>query len=70
MSDKQSIRDKIKIKRKYFQGVRREMADLAIRDNFLNAFLSYESFFIDNSFGLEADTKLIIAELLNGGKKV
>lgn len=70
MSDKQQIRGKIKIKRKYFQGIRREMADLAILDNFINAFSGYESFFIYNSFGLETSTKLIIDELLKTGKRI
>lgn len=70
MSDKQQIREKLKIKRKYFQNIRREMADLAILDNFINAFSDYESFFVYNSFGLEAGTKLIINHLSGAGKKV
>ena len=70
MSVKDDLRYKLKIKRKYFDGVRREFADGAILDNFLNAFLSYDSFFIYNSFSTEADTKGIIAELLAAGKKV
>lgn len=70
MNGKDEIRYKLKIKRKYFSGVRREFADGAILDNFLNAFLSYDSFFIYNSFSTEADTKGIIAELLSAGKKV
>ncbi len=70
MNGKEEIRYKLKIKRKYFSGVRREFADGAILDNFLNAFLSYDSFFIYNSFSTEADTKGIIAELLSAGKKV
>lgn len=70
MSVKDEIRYKLKIKRKYFCGVRREFADGAILDNFLNAFLRYESFFVYNSFSTEADTKGIIAALLDAGKKV
>lgn len=46
------------------------MADLAILDNFINAFSGYESFFIYNSFGLEADTGRITDYLLKAGKKV
>lgn len=70
MSGKEDIRYKLKIKRKYFSGVRREFADGAIADNFFNAFFGYESFFIYNSFSTEADTKGIIARLLEAGKKV
>ncbi|MDE5943267.1 MAG: 5-formyltetrahydrofolate cyclo-ligase [Clostridia bacterium] len=70
MNDKEELRYKLKIKRKYFGGVRREFADGAILDNFLNAFSQYESFFIYNSFSTEADTKALIAELVAAGKKV
>ncbi|MDE7453774.1 MAG: 5-formyltetrahydrofolate cyclo-ligase [Clostridia bacterium] len=70
MSGKEEIRYKLKVKRRYFEGVRRGFADGAIRDNFLNAFSACESFFIYNSFSTEADTKGIIAELLEAGKKV
>lgn len=67
---KDEIREKLKIKRRYFYGVRREVADANIRDNFFAAFGSFDSFFIYNSFGTEADTKEIIKELLSLGKKV
>lgn len=70
MSDKQIVREKLKIKRRYFEGVRRDMADLAILDNFLTAFSGYDSFFVYNSFGTEADTKQIINALLKADKKV
>lgn len=70
MSSKNELRYKLKIKRKYFEGVRREYADLAILDNFLAAFSGYDSFFVYNSFGTEASTKLIIAELLKLDKAV
>ncbi|MDE6868911.1 MAG: 5-formyltetrahydrofolate cyclo-ligase [Clostridia bacterium] len=70
MNGKEELRYKLKIKRKYFVGVRREFADGAILDNFLNAFGQYDSFFIYNSFSTEADTKGIIAELLKADKKV
>lgn len=67
---KDELRKKLKIKRKYFQGVRREMADLFIRQNFLSAYGNFQSFFIYNSFSTEADTKQLIAELLSLGKRV
>ena len=70
MSVKDELRYKLKIKRKYFEGVRREYADLAILDNFTAAFSDFDSFFIYNSFGTEASTKLIIKELLKLGKAV
>ena len=67
---KDKLRNKLKIKRRYFQNYQRETADLAIFDNFLNAFSGFESFFIYNSFSTEADTKMIIGALLNAGKRV
>lgn len=67
---KDEIRYKLKIKRKYFQGVRREQADIAIAEEFLNVFSVYQSFFIYNSFSTEASTKLIIDELLSLGKEI
>lgn len=67
---KDELRKKFKIKRKYFQNYQREVADNCILDNFLNAFSNYESFFIYNSFGTEADTQAIISALLSAGKKV
>lgn len=70
MSGKDEIRYKLKIKRKYFEGVRREYADLAILDNFTAAFSGSDSFFVYNSFGTEASTELIIKELLKLGKAV
>ena len=70
MSDKCQLREKLKIKRRYFQGVRREIADAEILNCFLKAFSAYDSFFIYNSFGTEADTQNIIRELVKAGKKV
>ena len=67
---KDELRQKLKIKRKYFGSVQREVADANIRDNFFAAFGNYDSFFIYNSFGTEADTRRLIAELLKFGKKV
>ncbi|MDE6356794.1 MAG: 5-formyltetrahydrofolate cyclo-ligase [Clostridia bacterium] len=67
---KDEIREKLKIKRRYFGEVQREVANANIRDNFFAAFGGYDSFFIYNSFGTEADTKEIINGLLKLGKKV
>ena len=70
MSDKETLREKLKIKRRYFQYSRREMADLAILENFLAAFSTYDSFFIYNSFSSEADTKGIINALKSLNKRI
>ncbi len=67
---KDELRYKLKIKRKYFQGVRREVADENILYNFLSAFGGYQTFFIYNSFGSEASTKVIISALIAAGKSV
>ena len=67
---KDELRYKLKVKRRYFQGVRREYADEVILNYFLSAYEKYENFFIYNSFGDEADTKKIISALLEMGKKV
>ncbi len=67
---KDELREKFKILRKYFSGVRREEADRAIAECFMSAFGRYESFFIYNSFGTEADTKGLISLLLSEGKQV
>ena len=67
---KDELRYKLKIKRRYFSGVRREMADIAIAEEFLNAYSNYDSFFIYNTYSTEADTSQIIKALLSAGKKV
>lgn len=67
---KDELRYKLKIKRKYFSGVRRDTADIAIAEEFLNAYSGYDSFFIYNTFSTEADTSLIIKALLTAGKRV
>lgn len=67
---KDEIRNKLKIKRKYFQFYRREMANYAVLEDFLSAFSGYESFLIYNSIGYEAETGLIISALLKQGKRV
>lgn len=68
--NKDQLRQKIKIKRKYFGEIVRLEADRAIAETFLQAFGSYQSFFIYNSFGYEASTHRIIAALLAEGKTV
>lgn len=67
---KEEIRKKLKIKRRYFAGVRREEADKAIAEEFLLAFGGYESFFIYNAKGDEAGTRLITEGLAAAGKKI
>lgn len=67
---KDELRHKLKIKRKYFQGVRREVADENILYNFLTAYGGYNTFFVYNSFKSEASTKKIIKALVSAGKRV
>lgn len=67
---KDELRYKLKIKRKYFQGVRREVADENILYNFTAAYGGFKSYFVYNSFGSEASTQLIIKYLLAEGKDV
>ena len=67
---KAGLRYKLKIKRKYFQGVRRQVADENILFNFISAYGGYQRFFIYNSFGDEATTSMIIDALIKAGKEV
>ena len=67
---KDGLRYKYKIKRKYFQNSVREVADGAIKDIIDLAFADKNSFFIYYSYGTEADTHGVIAQLLSKGKKV
>lgn len=67
---KDELRYKYKVKRKYFQYARREVADGAIADCFFAAFGNAEKFFIYYSFGSEADTHAVIDGLLSRGKEV
>ena len=67
---KDELRYKYKILRKYFQNIQRMEADRAILECFSAAYMCYDSFFIYNSMGTEADTKEIIKTLLAAGKKV
>lgn len=68
--NKDELRYRQKVRRRYLGDVLREHADGCIYDIFLAAFKDFDSFFIYNSFGTEADTKRIIAGLLAGGKRV
>ena len=67
---KEELRYKYKIKRKYFQHARREVADGAIADCVFAAFDCAQKVFIYYSFGSEADTHAIIDGLLSRGKEV
>lgn len=67
---KDDLRDKYKIKRRYFGNIVREEADRNILENFMAAYGGYESYFIYRSFGSEASTRLIPEELLAQGKRV
>lgn len=67
---REELRYKYKIKRKYFQYSRREVADGAIFDCFCAAYGDLQKYFIYYSFGSEADTHAIINELIARGKQV
>lgn len=67
---KEEIRQKLKIKRKYFQGYRRSVADEMIAADFLAAYGRFESFLIYRSFGAEAGTDLLIDGLIKADKRV
>ncbi len=67
---KDKLRKQLKKERENFCGVQRICADSAIAQNFLSAYGGYESYFVYNSFGGEADTSRIIKELLKAGKRV
>lgn len=68
--DKEDLRKKLKIKRKYFQNYQRSTADNMILENFMAEYGGFDSFFIYNSTGSEAGTSQIIAELLKSDKRV
>lgn len=70
VSTKDELRKKFKIKRKYFQNARREVADDAVRRTVLELFAQKDSFFIYRSFGSETDTTGLIASLISLGKRV
>lgn len=67
---KDELRKKLKIKRRYFSGVRREYADLAIAEDFIAAYGGYQSFLVYRTLGSEAGTEKIIESLLSLNKKV
>lgn len=67
---REELRYKYKIKRKYFQYSRREVADGAISDCFFAAYGDLNRYFVYYSFGSEADTHAIIDGLLSRGKEV
>lgn len=68
--DKRQLRNKYKIKRQYFQHSAREVADGAICDAVCALAERYQTFFVYNSFGSEADTRRLIARLLSADKRV
>lgn len=68
--NKQDLRYKLKIKRRYFQGVRRDFADEVIAESFLAAYGRFDSFLLYSSKGDEARTSLIETKLLEQGKKI
>lgn len=68
--NKQEIRYKLKIKRRYFQDVRRDFADEVIAETFLAAYASFDSFLLYSAKGDEAKTSLIEKKLIELGKLV
>lgn len=68
--NKQEIRYKLKIKRRYFQGVRRDFADEVIAETFVEAYGHFDSFLLYSAKGDEAKTCLIEQKLTELGKKV
>ena len=68
--NKQEIRYKLKIKRRYFQGVRRDFADEVIAENFIAAYGHLDSFLLYCAKGDEAKTSLIEEKLVELNKKV
>ncbi|MCH5148169.1 MAG: 5-formyltetrahydrofolate cyclo-ligase [Clostridiales bacterium] len=67
---KQEIRYKLKIKRRYFQGVRRDFCDDVIAENFMAAYGHFDSFLLYSAIGDEAKTSIIAEKLLKLGKSV
>lgn len=67
---KDDLREKYKIKRRYFGNIVRDEADRNILENFMAAYGGCESYFIYRSFGSEASTRMITEELLARGKRV
>ena len=67
---KGEIREKFKIKRRYFGSIVRAEAERYIAEYFLAECGGYNSYLIYNSFGSEASTQGIISALLREGKQV
>ncbi|MCI8369722.1 MAG: 5-formyltetrahydrofolate cyclo-ligase [Clostridia bacterium] len=67
---KDDIRREMRNLRAHFTGINRAEADKKLTENFLKTFCGYQSYFVYNSFGTEADTSLIIKRLLSLGKRV
>ncbi len=67
---KDDIRREMRNLRAHFTGINRAEADKKLTENFLKTFCVYQSYFVYNSFGTEADTSLIIKRLLSLGKRV
>ena len=68
--NKQEIRYKLKIKRRYFQGVRRDFFNEVIAESFMAAYGKYDSFLLYCAKGDEASTSLIEQRLIELGKKI
>lgn len=68
--EKESVRQTLKIKRRYFGEIKKIHADGCITDIFLQAFGGYDSFFIYRSTKFEVETRRIISALLSAGKSV
>ena len=67
---KKELRTKFRQARRLFDGSMRKECDGLIASAFLSEYGKYGSFFIYNSFGDEADTHKITAQLLAMGKSV
>ncbi len=67
---KEELRKRYKALRNSFSGVGRKNADMAIAEKFMAMFGLFDSYFMYNSIGGEADTGLLIAALLAEGNKV
>ena len=67
---KKELRTKFRQARRLFEGGLRKECDGLMASAFLSEYGKYGSFFIYNSFGDEADTHKITAQLLDMGKSV
>lgn len=69
-AEKDELRYKLKVKRRYMGEIVRLEADRTILEEFIQSFSNYKSFFIYNGFSTEARTDMIISYLLESGKRV